>query len=260
MKDKILVGVAILMYVLGGIITLGGLYGCFGFEKGVGTIAFGVTVVAIGISMIGIIISLSSDIRMKALTNLNFDEKMAMMATYKNTIADMKDEKIKIEDIKKNKERIENMINNEKSIELYSLIEDKKWINQRDIIKNGDWLGLKQRENKLEKDMSLMIERCGYDLSAISNLKTWATEEKKVELIVRVIGVITSAKAIDTCGNNREGICKMIKISLEIDPENVDLQNCYNENRCSIFENEEIKKKNLIFSFFKSRFKDILKL
>jgi len=197
---------------------------------GMDTIAVGFSILALGLTSL-------SGIQMFALTRLNFDEKMAMMTEYKHNFENMKDEKNKLEDIFKNRQIIENMVKNEKMVELNSMIENKKWINLRGIIITCNWLALKDYDNGLEKDFERVIERCGYDLSAISNLKYWAKKEKKGELITKVIGVITSANAIDTCGNNREGRCKIIKFGLEIDPENVDLRNCYKEDKCFNFQN-----------------------
>jgi len=54
-----------------------------GLERFVAVVSFGLGVIAIGISFIGLNISLSSDERMKALTILNYYEKMVMLEGYK---------------------------------------------------------------------------------------------------------------------------------------------------------------------------------
>jgi hypothetical protein len=191
-------------------------------------ISFGA--IAVGISLIALGMSISSEQKMKALTNLNFDEKMAMMTDYEKTLKDMKVERDKIEDIINNKKEIEK-IQNERSKEMDDMIKNKRWQEQCGDIRNKDWLTLEyRRDKKIGEDTEGIIERCKYDLSAISHLRTWATSEKKKDLIECVINVIKSAKSIDTCKNNRKKICELIEISLKIAPNNKELINLKSES------------------------------
>ena len=119
--------------------------------------------VSLIIALIALCIASKSEDRMKALTALNFDEKMAMMAKYKD-------------------------------------------------------------DSRLDPFY--------YDFRAISHLRCWADPKEKRELIEKVIDIIKDAQNKDTEGKDREIICKIIKIALEVDPKDEVLKK-YQQNRCS---------------------------
>ncbi|HUV02070.1 MAG TPA: hypothetical protein VMW67_01245 [Desulfobacteria bacterium] len=121
--------------------------------------------IALGASILAIGLSISSGIKTKALTSLNFDEKMAMMTGYEKILKNLKVERDKIEDIIRNRQEINNKINNNESEELDDMIKNKKWVDQKDMIILQDWLKLEHiKDNKIGQKMEGILERCKHDL------------------------------------------------------------------------------------------------
>ena len=166
-------------------------------------IAIGVSIIAICITIIAIGIAHSSEKKMKALTALNFDEKMAMMSDYKTSIDNWKE--------------------------------------------RGDANAIKNNKRQERKDIEGIVDRCKYDLSAISHLIPWAEDKDKEKLINNyVIKIIESnienyqEKYKDP---DREeylkNICDMINIAFKIDSNNMGLR-----TKIKKFEEEECSHSN----------------
>lgn len=163
-----------------------------------GSAQIGFDAIAIGFSIIALAFASISGMQMFALTHLNFDEKMAMMTGYKNTINELQDRK----------EKIGNKINNWEDIE--DLMNNNRWKEITDLIN--------ERQNT-EEIIGYTIERCKYDLLALSHLRYWAERKVKEDLINNyVVKIIDAVQIKDTCDNNREKICGLIEISLKITP------------------------------------------
>ena len=132
-----------------------------------------IAVISFFISLIALGISSESKTMMQSLADLNFDEKIAMMVSYKKNIAVPNKPSKKLDDLNK----------------------------------------------------------CKYDLRAVSNLKQWASDRRKKELIMYVSdvikGALTKNHIIDesklTKGdveNYEEILGNIIEIALKIGPEN----------------------------------------
>jgi hypothetical protein len=127
---------------------------------GMDAITFGFSILALGFASL-------SGIQMRALTHLNFDEKMAMMVIHNTRIIGI--------DTEKPSERSDNL--------------------------------------------DSILDRCKYDLQALSHLRYWAKREEKEDLIDNyVVEIINNAQRKDTCKNNRKKLCELIEISLKIVP------------------------------------------
>ena len=68
-------------------------------------------------------------------------------------------------------------------------------------------------------DLGRVLDECKYDLRAVCHLRYLASAKVKEDLIKNhVVKIIKDAEIKDTCNNNREKICELIKICLEIAP------------------------------------------
>lgn len=70
-------------------------------------------------------------------------------------------------------------------------------------------------------DLGYVLDKCNYDLRAISHLRWWANSNDRKKLIEEyVIPIINDAQRNDTCKNNRKIICGIIENALKVDPKN----------------------------------------
>lgn len=154
------------------------------FISGFDVIVFAISIVAIAMASI-------SGSQIVALADLNFDEKMAMMTDYKNDLFVLKEKR----------ENIENKLEN---LEEFTL----------------EYVGslLIARKN-IEVYIGSILERCIYDLTAISHLRLWVKFGKRKDLLDNyIIKIIETAWMDDASNDNKRKIRELIEISLKITP------------------------------------------